>query len=168
MNTRTLFQIVVKIFGLFALYQLVVITAGAIATLFLLDADKYGSALPYSAVLGIPYLLMAVLFLGKSDWVCDRLGLSKDLTEGILGIPWDEQMVITAAVFVCGMWLILDVANAFLLGCFNYFTGSVLNSRSEEVAAVQGLAPAAIQIVIGLVVIANRNRIARIAANMHR
>jgi len=124
MTPRTLWTIILKIFGLYILLQLFD-QLSQIANFIIAIFQRHDPqiVLQFSAMifsLGV-YLFMLIAFMFKTDWLIDKLRLEKGFREGKIQLNIHRSTVLKIAVVFFGLMLLIDSVPSFLQDVFEYY-----------------------------------------------
>src|SRR6185312_5209416 len=145
MTPRTLWTIILKIFGLFILLQifypisqLIYIVYSSISAAELNGGERGYALVGISSVLFTEsiYLFMLIAFLFKTDWLIDKLRLEKGISEETLKLNIHRSTVLQIVIIITGIWLFIDSLPALLKSLLAYYQN--INVFTEFKKAPQG------------------------------
>jgi hypothetical protein len=124
MTPRTLWTIILKIFGIYILVQ-VLYGLPQISTFIFLLAEQKGSGSfdEFAAILfstGI-YLFIMMAFIFRTDWLIDTLQLNKGISEEKIDFNIHRSTVLKIVVIISGVFLFVESLPALLKELFNYW-----------------------------------------------
>ena len=123
MTPRTLWTIILKIFGIYILVQ-VLYGLPQISTFIFLLAEQKGSGSfdEFAAILFSTsiYLFIMAGFIFRTDWLIDTLGLNKGISEEKIDFNIHRSTVLTIVVIISGVFLFVESVPALLKELFNY------------------------------------------------
>jgi len=112
MTPRSLFNIILKIMGLFVLKDMIVSIPemlGTAAFLFSYSMEGVGASAIFFGVLTIAfYILIAVHLIFRTDWVIDKFKLEKGFNQDTLQINLHRSAVIAIAILVIGGMMVVS------------------------------------------------------------
>ena len=126
MSPRTLWTIILKIFGLFLFLQVLYEIPQLFSTLTFLISDRsYGSSvLPEIASVFFAmsvYLFFVIAFIFKTDWLISALRLEKSLPDEKLELNMHRSTILQIAIIVSGLLLLIESLPMLLKGLFGYY-----------------------------------------------
>jgi len=130
MTPRTLWTIVLKIFGLYILLQIfyplsqlinvVYLTRSAVA--FNGQPAEYAWAGISAVLFSISiYLFMLIAFIFKTDWLINKLQLERGISEEKIELNMHRSTVLQIVVIISGIFMFADSLPLLLKGLFNYY-----------------------------------------------
>jgi hypothetical protein len=124
MTPRTLWTIILKIFGLYMLLQLFYPLSQILAFILgLTQQHDQFILLQFSAVIfsASIYLLLLATFLFKTDWLIDKLRLDKGFNEEKIELNIHRSTVLKIVVILTGLMLFIESLPTFLRELFTYY-----------------------------------------------
>jgi len=125
MSPRSLWIIILKIFGLYIFTQLFYPLSQVISFLPLSIKGQFGpdalielSAMLFSLSIR---LFMVIAFLFKSDWLIDGLRLTRGIAEEKLELNLHRSIVLRIVVIISGMFLFVESLPLLLSDVFTYY-----------------------------------------------
>lgn len=156
MGARSLFNLILKVIGLFFIRDILEAFSHLLsAALYLPQYASTNEAIVNIAVslpLLILYVLLAWLFLFKSDKLVDWLKLDKNFTSSIISISADRSRILTAAVIIAGGWVIVNEIPEFFRHAVYYYQERKLYVRMTR-PDISYIVMSAIKIAIGLLLV---------------
>ncbi|HTB06166.1 MAG TPA: hypothetical protein VK806_04365 [Bacteroidia bacterium] len=131
MTPRTLFIIVLKLFGLNLIIGMIVVIPNLEAGIpFRWNAENFIEFALIAIGTFALYFFIIRLFLFKSTWIIDKLSLDKHFGQDIIDIKVDSMAVIQIAIIVLGGLLFIDSIPTLIKEIVDDFqsmqTGSVI------------------------------------------
>lgn len=126
MTPRTFFTIVIKIFGIYLLYEALLVIPNGITTIVnyknIYGDDPSAGALGiiYSLIVLMVYFLILYSCLYKTDWMVDKLALSEHFAEEKFEINIHRSTILRIAVIVIGALIFIDAVPVFCRQVFNF------------------------------------------------
>ncbi|MGV3610172.1 MAG: hypothetical protein ACO1N0_04420 [Fluviicola sp.] len=102
MQLKTLWLIIIKVFGVYLAYASIVFFVFSLATL---STEKIG---PASLVVFILQAVFAYLFLFRTELVVQRFGLEKSITEKRIDANIQSSKILQIAIVVIGINSLID------------------------------------------------------------
>jgi hypothetical protein len=125
MTPRTIFTLILKIFGLYLIWQLIIIipfsfTAGSTLLYTQHDSSWTGIIALLLIIILLLYFMVIRMLLFKSNWVVDKLSLDKHFDQEIIAIKIDSAAVIQISIIVLGGVLFIDALPNFFREIITY------------------------------------------------
>ena len=145
MTPRTLWTIILKIFGLYILLQifypvsqLIYIVYSSISMAELNGREGGYALIGISSVLFSEsiYLFMLIAFLFKTDWLIDKLRLDKSISEEKIELNIHRSTVLQIVIIITGIMLFVDSLPTFFKALFTYYQNA--NVYTEFKKSPQG------------------------------
>lgn len=155
MTPRTLFTIVIKVFGLWLLISSLIAIFHFLSTLYLIvsanrgDVDVAAGIAITVFAFGLLILLMWLCFF-KTDIIIDKLSLDKHFPQEEFRINVHRSTVLSIAVLVIGGLIVVDELPVFVRLVFNYIQYKSMGPLYGAGGATNGLVNSIAQMVIGL------------------
>lgn len=169
MTPRNLFNIILKIFGLFFLREIIFIIPQLISSIpYLTESDNFGEVQNTNeGVLSFILILVIIAFYGfifyqllfKTNNIVDKLKLDRGLNQEEFSFNISNSLALTIALIVIGGVILINEIPNFCRNIFSYF---------QERSLTHGIAKpnysyiiiSGVKIIIGLLIIGERRRIA--------
>lgn len=165
MTPRNLFDIILKVIGLFFLpTALVEFSQFIVSTTNLFDEISFNASL-YNFIFAFLtlsiYLFMIYVLILKSNWVIDKLNLDKNFEQEILPLNIHRTTILSISIIVIGGLIIIDAIPLFCRQVFLFF------QYRQELRELRYVKPFdnsyifvyASKIIIGLVLVGNQQTI---------
>lgn len=127
MTPRTLFTIILKIFGIYLIYTSILVIPDGVTTIltFKQMAEDGNSWIAYGIILTILVLLVYYALIHfciyKTDWVITKLALAEHFEEERFEINIHRSTVLRIAVIAIGALIFIDAVPIFCRQVFIYF-----------------------------------------------
>jgi hypothetical protein len=124
MTPRTLWTIILKIFGLYIFLQIFYPLSQLINVVYLIQPQNNDYALAgFSAVLfSISiYLFMLIAFIFRTDWVINKLQLDKGIAEEKLELNIHRSTILQIVVIISGIFLFIESLPTLLKSLLTYY-----------------------------------------------
>ena len=130
MTPRTLWTIILKIFGLYVLLQIFYPIARLIDIIYQsINMAEFNGQPGRYALVGISsvlftesiYLFMLIAFLFKTDWLIDKLRLGKGISEERIELNIHRSTVLQIVIIITGIMLFIDSLPTFFKALFTYY-----------------------------------------------
>ena len=166
MTKRDLYRIILKLFGLYLLFNLVAFISQAFSMLFY---DPYSSLI--YVILSLVDALFTYLFIFKPDIVITLLRLDKGYDTDLVNLGLSSVVIYRAALVILALLLFMNNFSAFITNVFYAFKNSIENGSNNAlddlVSLVSFYKPdyyvmmtSAINLILGFALITNVNRLA--------
>lgn len=156
MGARSLFNLILKVIGLFFLRDILEAFSHTLsAALYFPEYESLKEALVNVAVSLPPlilYVVLAWLFLFKSDKLVHWLKLDKNLSSSTISISADRSRILTAAVIIAGGWVLVNEIPEFFRHAVYYYQERKLYIRMTR-PDISYIIMSAIKIAIGLMLV---------------
>ena len=130
MLINTFWKIIIKIIGLWLLFNGISIIPQFFSTLSFTNGDlNFDSLLSiWLMVFGaiIIYILIIRLFLFKTEWIIDKLKLEKNFNEEKINLEIESSTVLTIVIVVIGGLTIIESLPSFCSTLFNFLQQKML------------------------------------------
>ncbi|MEO7210697.1 MAG: hypothetical protein ABIY35_07120 [Chitinophagaceae bacterium] len=158
MTPKNLFNIVLKIFGLFFLRDLIqIIVQFASAFIFISQSGNTdGNILEFSVLLAqiILYVFLVFIFLFKTNYLIKKLKLTKGFDQEIFSFHISASWILEISfIVIAGVILIEEIPNAVRL--LYFFVSQNVHAQDFY----SGIIVSAVKIIIALLLIGERKRI---------
>ena len=130
MTPRTLWTIILKVFGLYILLQIFYPVSQLIYIIYssISSAELNGRQGGY-ALVGISsvlfsesiYLFMLIAFLFKTDWLIDKLRLERGISEEKIELNIHRSTVLQIVIIITGVMLFIDSLPTLFKALFTYY-----------------------------------------------
>lgn len=154
LRPRTLFQIVLKVLGIFFLRDAVYVLPRLLTLLAGLYSrqpeETFNGNAIYLVVESAIALVMPLLLLFKTDFVIDRLRLDAGLLEQTIPVNVHRSTVVSLAVLITGGLITINAAPELAGSTLDYITSS---SRGYEARTWTIIAYPALRFILGLLII---------------
>jgi hypothetical protein len=111
MTPRTLFQLILKLFGLYMILGLLQTLPAMFSYGPILGDWKFSESLNFVLIIIgtiLFYYFILRLFLFKGSWIIDKLSLDKNFDQEIIDIKIDSLAVIQIAIIILGGLMFID------------------------------------------------------------
>jgi len=177
MTPRNLFNIILKIFGLFFLREMVLVIPQLISwiSFFIYPANfdnnshsNYGIG-GFIAVLFIIafYCCLIYLLLFKTNVVLDKLKLDKGFNQEEFSFNFSTSLVLTIALIVVGGVILTEEIPNFCRDIFSYFQEKNL-TRGMTKPNYSYIITSGVKIILGFLIIGERKRIVEFATSRQK
>lgn len=161
MAPRSLFNIILKVLGIFLLKDILLAIPQTITTFILLGGSSFDKPEVWSLALGICLLLIyaAVSFflIFRTELIIDALKLDRGFSEEKITVNISTEAIIMIAIIVTGAFILIQEIPNFFRLVFSYFR----QKRLIQNADISYLVYSAVKIIIALLFIGERKRIVR-------
>lgn len=168
MTPRNLFNIVLKIFGLFFLKEIVFIIPQLISSILFLFQPKNFDNNQYSSygIIGFIVVLLIIAFysfiiyqlLFNTNKILDKLQLDKGFDREEFSFNLSTSLILTIALIVIGGIILMEEIPNFCRNVFTYFQEKSL-TRGMTKPNYSYIIVSAVKIILGLLIIGERKRI---------
>ncbi|HET9747189.1 MAG TPA: hypothetical protein VFP97_15855 [Chitinophagaceae bacterium] len=125
MTPRTLFNIILKILGIFFIKDFLAIIPQLLSvTLFLARSDTVTEAiwtLVTTSLILLAYGLVSYYLIFKTNFVIDKLKLDKGFTQESIPLNIHRSTILSISIIVIGGFLVIDEIPNFCRQLFSYF-----------------------------------------------
>lgn len=168
MTPKSLFNIVLKIFGLFFLREIIFIIPQLISSIpFFTPQDNFGSQ-PFRSVDILPFILTIFAFLFyvfiiyqllfNTNKIIDKLKLDKGFNQQEFSINISVSLTLTISLIVIGGVIQINEIPNFFRYIFSYFQEKNL-TRGMTKPNISYLITSGVKIILGLLILGERKRI---------
>lgn|ERR1700694_3588530 len=162
MTTRSLFNIILKILGIFVIKDILATIPQLLSIiLYLTKSDTVGEAI-WTVVTTVLILLVYVFFsyylIFKSDLIIDKLKLDKGFDQETIPLNIHRSTILSISIIVIGGLIIADEIPNLCRQLFAYFQEKRM-TYGQTNPTISYSVLAAAKIVIGLVLIGNQRQI---------
>ncbi|MFT3935083.1 MAG: hypothetical protein QM726_15760 [Chitinophagaceae bacterium] len=162
MTPRTLFSIIVKVFGLFFIKNIFETITDLLPTIYYLMRPELTLQGMVTMAVYILYILMYALLayylIVKSDLVIDKLKLDKEYDQEIFQFNMHRSTVLSIALIVIGGLLIVEGIPTFLRHLSTYYFAKRDMYRSSD-ATISYMIVSGSKIIIGFLILAEKKKI---------
>jgi hypothetical protein len=156
MAPRILFNLILKIIGLFFIRDILEALSHTLSTLIYFPEYtsvreaffNVGTTLPPL----ILYILLAWLFIFKSDKIIDVLRLEKDMSGAPITVNAERSSLLSAGVVIAGIWVLVNEIPEFFRHAMYYYQERKMYVRMTR-PDVSYIVMSFIKIVIGLLLV---------------
>ena len=156
MPPRTLFNLILKVIGLFFIRNIFEAISHTVSALVYVPAyDTPKQAIINVAVTFPPlilYILLAWLFIFKSETLINLLRLDKNITVSPVNINTDRSRILTGAVIIAGVWVLINEIPEFIRHALYYYQERKLYVRMTR-PDISYIIMSAVKILLGLLLI---------------
>lgn len=124
MTPRTLWTIILKIFGIYTLTQIYYPLLQFISIILMIARHHYENGfetIGFAFVSVSIYVLITLAFLFKTDWLINNLKLDKNITEEKIALNIHRSIVLTIVILLSGILLFADSLPQFLKEVYSYY-----------------------------------------------
>ncbi len=168
MTPKSLFNIILKIFGLFFLKE-IIYTVPQLFSSILFVAQTTGfdnnqtqrfelAGIIIPVIIFSFYILLTYLLLFKTNYIIEKLKLDKGFTQEEFSISLSASFFLTLAIFVIGSVILLNEIPNFFNAVYLYFQQKSLTSGRVN-SNFTFMLTAAVKIVLALLIMGERKRI---------
>lgn len=168
MTPKSLFNLILKIFGLFFLREIVLIIPQLISSIsFFIQPDNFDNN-QYSSygITGFILILLIIAFycliiyqlLFKTNSILDKLKLDKGFNQEEFSFNLSNSLVLTIALIVIGGVILTEEIPNFCNNVFSYFQEKSLTHGMTK-PNYSYIIISAVKIILGLLIIGERKRI---------
>lgn len=169
MTAKTLFNVILKIFGLLFLKDVILALPQLISSLFFFTQGNVNESLYVlvSSVLILGcYCLIIYFLLFKTNSVLAKLRLDQDIEQKELSINISTAFIITVAIVIAGGLILVDQIPVLCRQLFSYFQEKRL-TKGQTTPSLSYSIVAAVKIIIALILIGERKRITSFIVTRH-
>ena len=162
MTPRTLFNIILKILGIFFIKELLaIITQLVSAFLYLTSAGTIPEAIwtfGTTLLIMVVYGLVSYLLIFKTDFIIDKLKLDKGFNPESIPLNIHRSTILSIAIIVIGGYLVVDEIPNFCRQLFSYFQEKRMTYGQTDPTIVYSLV-SGIKILIGIILMISQRKI---------
>ena len=130
MSIRTFWNILIKILGLFLIFQAVSIIPEWISSIYFLyeNGDAKNLIILIFSILLVLFIFYLVcrLFLFKANWIIDKLKLDTGFESNTIELNWSQSKIISIAVIVIGALMLITNVPILFKEFFVFFQQKIL------------------------------------------
>lgn len=170
MTAKSLFKIILKIFGLFFLREIVSTTIILLSSIpYFTTSDAFGGSrvsgmdvLPFIVNLLALAIYVAIMYLllFKTNQIIDKLNLDEGFIEKEFSFNLSTSLILAIALIVIGGVILVNEIPNFCRGIFSYFQEKSV-TRGMTKPNYSYIVLSAVKILLGLLIIGERKRIIR-------
>jgi len=169
MTPKSLFNIILKIVGIFFIIDIIEIAGQVISTIaFMFSPDSFDSKgnifiFSSSIVILAFYIFITFQLLFKTNNILNKLKLDRGFTQEEFSFRISEVSILTIALIViAGVILINEIPN-FCNAVYQYIQQKIIQSHSGTKPPLSYLILHGVKIVLALLIVGERRRIAAFA-----
>lgn len=124
MTPRTLWTIILKIFGIYLILQIYYPLTQLFSFVPMLSGHHFDNGIQIIAFAFFSisiYLFMIIAFLFKPDWLIDKLKLDQSIKEEKLELNIHRSTVLTIAILLAGILMFVDSLPLLLKELYGYY-----------------------------------------------
>jgi hypothetical protein len=156
MAPRTLFNLILKVIGLFFIKDILEALSHTISAIVYIPQYSSVREAFFNVAVSIPlvvlYALLSWLFIFRTDTIISILRLDKDGQEKPIAITVERHMLLTSAVIIAGAWLLVNEIPEFFRHAVYYYQERKLYVRMTR-PDVSYIVMSAVKIAIALFLI---------------
>ena len=176
MTPRNLFNIILKIFGLFFIREIIwTIPQLVLSFTQFMSPEPYEVSRNYSGALLTLftfiliityYFLIILLLLFRTNKVIDKLKLDKGFNQPEFSFEFSSSNILAIALIIIGGFILINEIPNLLRNIFSYYQDRSLSRGVAKVNYSSIILPA-VKIILGLLIIGERKRIVAFTERMH-
>jgi hypothetical protein len=159
MNTRALFNLILKVFGLVLVKDIIVLVVYTVQTLLMASIDiEYGlsSVSPYLLSI-VVYGILIRLLLFKTKYVIDKLGLANGMDDEI-PLKVHRSVVLNIAIIVLGGYILINELPNLLRLLYSMYREKIVTNGQNDVTT-QPLILSLCKVIVASLLLGHRNRV---------
>lgn len=162
MTPRTLFNIILKILGIFFIKELLAIIAQLIsAFLYLTSSGTVPEAIwtfGTTLLIMLVYGLVSYFLIFKTDFVIDKLKLDKGFNQESIPLNIHRSTILSISIIVIGGLLVVDEIPSFCRQLFLYFQEKRL-TYGQTKPSIAYTVMSGVKIIIGILLMTSQRKI---------
>ncbi len=162
MTQRSLFNIILKILGIFFIKDILAIIMQLLSViLFMTKADTVVEAiwtLATTIIILLLYGLFSYFLIFKSNWVIDKLKLDKGFDQDIIPLNIHRSTILSISIIVIGGLIVADEIPNLCRHLFSYYQEKRMTAGATHPDISYSVLAGA-KIIIGLLLIGNQRQI---------
>lgn len=164
MTPRTLFTIILKIFGLYLAINLLTIiplVIGELPQLLAFGSDSVSIAIVIIGILVVMviFYFLIRLFLFKTGWIIDKLKLDRHFEQEIIAVKFESGAVIQIAIIILGGLLFIDALPTLFKEIIKYLQHTQVESFLVMEPVFATMVFWCCQLTLGYLLLTNSKRI---------
>jgi hypothetical protein len=171
MTTRSLFNIILKILGIFFIKDILATVPQMLSiVLYLTKSDTLGEAiwtLATTILVLLVYILVSYYLIFKSDLIIDKLKLDKGFDQETIPLNIHRSTILSISIIVIGGLLIADEIPNLCRQLFAYFQEKRM-TYGQTNPSISYSVVAGVKIIIGLLLIGNQRQIVNFIENRRK
>ncbi len=124
MSINTFWKIVIKILGIWIVFESVILVPQYFTNIFYFFGDNFSSNMIVGVIsltlIVLLYLSVLKLFLFRTDWVIEKLKLEEGFNEDRIELNMHRSAILKIAVIIIGGFLFIDNVPIFFTQLYNY------------------------------------------------
>lgn len=165
MASRSLFNLILKVIGIFFIRDILEALSHTLSVLVYFPQYGSGNEAVVNLASTLPalilYILIAWLFIFKSEGIINLLRLEKNVTGLQVPVTIERTAILKAAVVIAGFWIFVNEIPEFLRQAVYYFQERKFYARMTR-PDISYPAMSAIRLMIGLILIVFNRLVVRI------
>lgn len=159
MNTRALFNLILKVFGLILVKDILIIVVFTLQTLLMDTIDfnyRLSSVSPYLLSI-VVYGILIRLLLFKTKYVINKLGLAKEMDDEI-PLKVHRSVVLNIAIIVLSGYILINEVPGLLSLLYSMYREKIATNGQNDVTT-QPLILSLCKVIIALLLLGYRHRV---------